>query len=71
MSIKLTEDQFRQMDADSQGICVSCGFEQDGCEPDARNYECYDCGEDAVFGVSELLISGEIEIVEDEDEQAS
>ena len=68
--IKMTEDQFRQFDEDSYGICVACGFEQDGCEPDARNYECHDCGEESVFGVSELLISGEIEIVE-EDEQAS
>lgn len=37
------------------GFCKSCGFEQDGCEPDARNYTCEDCGEDQVFGAEELL----------------
>jgi len=38
------------------GICIACGEEQDGCEPDARNYECEGCGESAVFGAEELLM---------------
>jgi hypothetical protein len=42
----------------SMGFCVKCGHEQDGCEPDARKYECEDCGERAVFGAEELLIMG-------------
>ena len=37
------------------GICVACGFEQDGCEPDARRYKCENCNKNAVFGASELL----------------
>lgn len=37
------------------GICCSCGEDQDGCEPDARNYECEGCGEFKVFGVQELI----------------
>lgn len=37
------------------GFCTKCGNEQDGCEPDARNYECEACGEKAVFGAEELL----------------
>ena len=38
------------------GICTNCGEEQEGCEPDARNYECYSCGKRAVFGAEELLL---------------
>lgn len=38
------------------GFCTSCGAEQHGCEPDARNYTCESCGEKEVFGAEELLI---------------
>lgn len=38
------------------GLCHSCGEEQDGCEPDARNYECDSCGALMVFGAEETLI---------------
>lgn len=41
---------------DNPGICVKCGAERDGCEPDAQNYECYDCGERAVMGAEMLLV---------------
>jgi predicted RNA-binding Zn-ribbon protein involved in translation (DUF1610 family) len=37
------------------GICVKCGYEQEGVEPDARKYECEDCGEHKVYGAEELL----------------
>lgn len=40
---------------DGTGICDSCGHEQAGCEPDARNYRCEDCGKFAVFGAEEML----------------
>ena len=40
---------------DNPGICLACGQDQDGCEPDARRYECDSCGENAVFGAEELL----------------
>lgn len=47
----------RRMTAlDDPGFCVACGNEQDGCEPDARNYRCEACGLPAVFGAEELLI---------------
>lgn len=38
------------------GICISCGHEQDGCEPDARNYECDNCGSLTVFGAEEAVL---------------
>jgi len=29
---------------ENPGFCLACGERQDGCEPDARNYECECCG---------------------------
>lgn len=40
---------------DNPGICIACGADATGCEPDARNYECEACGERKVFGASELV----------------
>ena len=37
---------------DNLGLCVKCG----GVEPDARGYECDDCGEPTVYGAEELLL---------------
>lgn len=42
----------------SVGFCLACGAEQDGCEPDAREYECETCGEYSVYGAEEILIMG-------------
>jgi hypothetical protein len=41
---------------DNPGFCTCCGADADGCEPDARNYECEMCGEPAVYGAAELLM---------------
>jgi len=38
------------------GFCLSCGADRMGCEPDACNYPCEECGEDQVFGAEELII---------------
>lgn len=43
---------------DNPGFCLACGQEQEGCEPDARKYECESCGERQVYGAAELLIMG-------------
>ena len=32
------------------GLCAACGYIQEGCEPDAHNYECENCGKRAVSG---------------------
>ena len=42
---------------DNPGFCLACGNEQEGCEPDARNYVCEACGERQVFGASELMMT--------------
>lgn len=38
------------------GICIACGFEQEGVEPDARKYTCEECGKPAVYGAEELML---------------
>ena len=40
---------------DNLGFCVRCGAEHGGCEPDARKYECEECGAPTVYGAEELL----------------
>ena len=37
------------------GLCIACGTESYGVEPDARKYPCEECGENAVYGAQELL----------------
>jgi hypothetical protein len=41
---------------DNPGICILCGADADGCEPDARRYVCEQCGERGVYGAEELLL---------------
>jgi Zn finger protein HypA/HybF involved in hydrogenase expression len=41
---------------DNQGLCLACGDEAYGVEPDARKYKCESCGELKVYGAEELLI---------------
>ena len=41
---------------DNVGLCLSCGTEHYNIEPDARKYECEECGEKQVFGVEQILI---------------
>ena len=46
----VTSDQFI-------GICLACGHEQDGVEPDARRYACEICDACQVYGAEELLLT--------------
>lgn len=41
---------------DNPGFCIACGNEQEGCEPDAREFECEACGERKVYGAAELAM---------------
>lgn len=53
---RLQEAVEREMlSLDNPGFCVACGAEQEGCEPDARRYQCESCGEHQVYGAQELL----------------
>jgi len=40
------------------GFCIACGADAFDCEPDARKYECEECGLLEVYGAEELLIMG-------------
>ena len=41
---------------DNMGFCLACGAEAYGVEPDARKYECEECGEPKVYGAEELVL---------------
>ena len=43
---------------DNPGFCLACGADADGCEPDARGYECEACGAAKVYGAEECLMMG-------------
>lgn len=38
------------------GVCLACGNEQGGVEPDAHNIPCGACGRHAVAGADHILI---------------
>jgi len=56
------EDEFWQASDASLGLCLGCGVEAEGCEPDACEYTCEACGAKRVYGLEELLVMGRIEI---------
>lgn len=43
-------------DDGTTGICLACGEEQGGVEPDARAITCASCGRHAVAGAEYILI---------------
>ena len=54
---RVSEAVYRRMTTlDNPGLCLDCGQEADGCEPDARHYRCDSCGFRAVFGADEILL---------------
>lgn len=55
----ITEEQYHEAVADDQGYCTYCNeFTNDFVEPDAEGYECDVCGQSAVYGAEQALISG-------------
>ena len=38
------------------GFCLSCGADHDECEPDAEDYQCYECDQHAVMGAENVLV---------------
>jgi hypothetical protein len=49
------------------GGCLSCGeIQYGGVEPDAENYTCESCGEDAVYGLEQLLLIGKLHLTKEE-----
>ena len=52
----LEASQRRMKSLDDPGLCLACGNEQHGCEPDARRYKCEACGKRQVYGSDELVM---------------
>lgn len=55
---KVTLDQIMEAaeSGEYMGFCLACGAEAYGVEPDARRYECEECGKEKVYGAEELLM---------------
>ena len=53
-----TLEQIEEASDNMVGFCTACGTERECCEPDARNYQCDECGENEVFGAEELVMMG-------------
>ena len=58
MHESITEDRVCQLVADDEniGLCIACGDELEGCEPDAEGYLCPMCGRLEVYGAEQLLL---------------
>jgi hypothetical protein len=54
-------DDIKEAIEDSVGFCLACGAARDMCEPDARRYECEDCGLNYVYGAEELVLMGYVD----------
>lgn len=63
MHASITEDRIMEAcerghaSLDNPGLCVVCGADADGVEPDARRYKCEACGRHGVYGAEELLMT--------------
>lgn len=56
--MNLTLEQLEEAVDKDGGFCIACGAIAFGIEQDARKYECEHCGEEQVYGASELIIMG-------------
>ena len=66
--IRISQETYAEMSENYGGYCTQCGDEASGVEPDARKYVCESCGERAVYGIEELLISGLIQFPDGDSE---
>lgn len=67
----MTESEYFENTESNNGWCVHCKEVTaiGGIEPDARKYRCEKCSNQAVYGIEEALMMGEIEIEDEEDGQ--
>lgn len=61
----LSLEQYLELAESYGGFCTACGEPVYGVEPDAHDYCCEACGEEAVFGAEELLLRGDL-LIHDE-----
>lgn len=58
VAVSFDLESIQEVMEDYGGFCIKCGAEHYNIEPDARNYECEECGENQVFGAEEILMMG-------------
>jgi len=56
----LTLEEYEAQMGEYNGYCRTCQevTRWGDCEPDAREYECPDCGEKTVYGLEECCLMG-------------
>ena len=54
--LELVKEQMTTLE--NPGICLACGEDADGCEPDARGYTCEVCEKPYVYGAQEIMMMG-------------
>lgn len=52
----MTEAEYRTARNEDGGLCLACGQEASGVEPDARRCQCESCGAMKVYGIEEMLM---------------
>ena len=60
----IPENEYIRLADDLGGVCLLCGAEAYGVEPDARRYRCESCNLAFVYGAEELLMMGRIEFLD-------
>jgi len=62
--MKMTMGEYQDACHDYEGYCKKCDeiTKFSGCEPDAEEYECPECGEFSVYGIEEAMIMGWIDV---------
>lgn len=60
MKFEMTPGEFQTASDHYEGRCIECGAVAHGCEPDAHEYKCNNCGEKAVYGLEQLLLMGNV-----------
>lgn len=65
MRAECTVAEFQEHSDSYDGFCIACGeWSCGGVEPDACGYTCEFCGEDRVYGASEILFMNLLDITD-------
>lgn len=51
-------EEIQEASENMEGFCIGCGTTRSSCEPDAREYDCDECGQLKVYGAEELALMG-------------
>jgi hypothetical protein len=60
--VKILMEETHECIVNNYGICINCGAIGQFAEPDAREYECEECGENAVFGCEQAILEMLVEV---------